>query len=109
MTCIDELLSREYKPTYTCNEFACEAWQLITGENLNDRLMKWLNDPDSQAFKRLDHPISPCLVMFKNHPRSSTHVGLFFEGKLLHLSARGAQFVPIEVVALHFRSVSYYQ
>ena len=29
-----ELFNREYSQQYTCNEFACEAWQKITGEDL---------------------------------------------------------------------------
>lgn len=37
---INHLLSRTWKEDYTCNEFACEAWLDITGEDLTSRLKK---------------------------------------------------------------------
>lgn len=35
---LDQFLDRTWSKTYTCNEFACEAWQHITGEDLTQRL-----------------------------------------------------------------------
>ncbi|WP_198077797.1 hypothetical protein [Acinetobacter calcoaceticus] len=103
---INHLLSRIWKEDYTCNEFACEAWKDITGEDLTLRLNRFLNGEGE--FKSLDEPISPCIVFFTNGQKSSTHVGLFFEDKLLHLSLRGAQFIPLEVVSMHFRETRFY-
>lgn len=59
---INHLLSRTWKEDYTCNEFACEAWLDITGEDLTSRLKKFLNGEGE--FKSLDEPISPCIVFF---------------------------------------------
>lgn len=103
---IDHLLDRIWKPEYTCNEFLCEAWQSITGENLTDRLQLFLNG--SGDFQRIDEPISPCIVFFTNGPRSSTHVGLFYCDKLLHLSGRGVQYIPLEIVSINFRETRFY-
>lgn len=103
---INHLLDRIWSKNYTCNEFVCEAWQDITGENLTERLNHFLNGEGD--FKRIDEPISPCIVFFSNGPRSSTHVGLFYCDKLLHLSGRGVQFVPLEIVAMNFREVRFY-
>ena len=103
---IDNLLDRTWTREYTCNEFACEAWKQITGKDLSKRIEKFLNGKG--RFKRLDKPISPCLVFFKNNEKSSTHVGLFYVDKLLHLTPRGVQFVPLELVAMHFREVRFY-
>lgn len=103
---INHLLDRIWSKNYTCNEFVCEAWQDITGENLTERLNHFLNGEGD--FKRIDEPISPCIVFFSNGPRSSTHVGLFYCDKLLHLSGRGVQFVPLEIVAMNFRAVRFY-
>lgn len=104
---IDHLLDREWSAVYTCNEFACEAWQYITDEDLTIRLQQHLND--GQGFTRLDQPISPCIVFFSNLNKSSTHVGIFYADKLLHLTPRGVQFIPLELVAMSFREVRYYQ
>lgn len=103
---INHLLDRIWSKEYTCNEFACEAWQDIKGENLTERLNHFLNGEGD--FKRINEPISPCIVFFSNGPRSSTHVGLFYCDKLLHLSGRGVQFVPLEIVAMNFREVRFY-
>ncbi len=103
---IDNLLDRTWSRNYTCNEFACEAWKQITGKDLGKRIEKFLNGKGQ--FKRLDEAISPCLVWFGNGEKSSTHVGLFYADKLLHLTPRGVQFVPLEVVSGHFREVRFY-
>ncbi|MCB8769351.1 hypothetical protein [Acinetobacter soli] len=103
---IDHLLDRIWTPKYTCNEFLCEAWQSITGENLTDRLQLFLSG--SGDFQRIDEPISPCIVFFTNGPRSSTHVGLFYCDKLLHLSTRGVQFLPLELISINFRETRFY-
>lgn len=103
---IDNLLDRTWSKDYTCNEFTCEAWQQITSENLTKRLTKFLNGKNS--FKRIEEPVSPCIVFFTNNNRSSTHVGLFYCDKLLHLTPRGVQYVPLELVACNFREVRFY-
>lgn len=103
---INNLLDRIWTKDYTCNEFVCEAWQQITGEDLAVRLHEFLNELG--GFKRIDEPISPCIVFFTNGPRSSTHVGLFYCDKLLHLSGRGVQFIPLEIVAMSFRETRFY-
>lgn len=40
---LDQFLDRTWTKTYTCNEFACEVWQHITGEDLTQRLQDFLN------------------------------------------------------------------
>ncbi|TCB50952.1 hypothetical protein E0H80_06170 [Acinetobacter sp. ANC 4779] len=104
---INDLFDREYTQDYTCNEFACEAWERITGENLTERLNDYLNDAGS--FEGLDVPISPCIAFFSRNPKSSTHVGLFYEGKILHLSPRGVQHIPLDYIMLGFKTVSFYK
>lgn len=93
---IDNLLDRTWSKQYTCNEFACEAWKQITGKDLSKRLNNFLNGKGK--FKQLSEPISPCIVFFTNNNRSSTHVGLFYCGKLLHLTPQGVHYIPLEIV-----------
>lgn len=103
---IDNLLDRIWSANYTCNEFACEAWQQITGEDLGQRIENQLNGIGN--FQRLMEPIQTCIVFFTNGSRSSTHVGLFYCNKVLHLTPRGVQFVPLEMVACSFKEVRFY-
>lgn len=105
---VNEMLNREWTYGYTCHEFACEAWQKITCEDLHERLSKFLNGGDG-GFIELQVPESPCIALFKLNNRSSTHVGLFFEGNILHLSLRNGQYVPLEDLMQHFKEVSFYK
>lgn len=103
---IDNLLDRTWSKNYTCNEFACEAWQQITGEDLSKRVEDSFDNLG--GFEQLSEPISPCIVYFTNNNQSPTHVGVFFEQKILHLTGRGVQYMPLEVVKLGFREVRFY-
>ncbi|MBM0875738.1 hypothetical protein RFK95_12565 [Acinetobacter pittii] len=104
---INNLLDRTWKPDYTCFEFLCEAWQQVTGLNLQQRLDEFLNG--SGEFASLDEPISPCIVFFTNGSKSSTHVGLFYLGRVLHLTPLGAQFMPIETISIRFKETRFYK
>lgn len=104
---IDHLLDRTWSKNYTCNEFLCEAWLQITGENLTQRLDDFLSG--TGHFQQLDVPDPPCLVLLSNNNRSSTHVGLFYCDKVLHLSMQGVQLVPLEILQMHFRQVKFYK
>ena len=104
---LESLLSRTHKPNYGCNEFACEAWKMVTGEDLAKRMQKHLKKGNS--FEEITEPISPCIVFFSRNERSSTHVGLFFNNRIWHLGFRGAQNAPLEHVRIGFSNVRFYQ
>lgn len=91
---IEQLLSRERTAKYACQDFVNEAWKIITGEDLEQRLFDHQNGRNQ--LQRLDEPISPCVVYFSN-ARYENHVGLFYAGKVLHL-ASAAQYVPLEAI-----------
>lgn len=103
---IDNLLDRVWTKDYTCNEFLCESWKQVTGKDMTKRLDRFLKGKG--RFKRLNEPISPCIVFFTNGPRSSTHVGLFYCDKVLHLSAAGAQYIPLELLSMYFKETRFY-
>ncbi|EPC2247668.1 hypothetical protein ACRXVG_003591 [Acinetobacter baumannii] len=104
---LDHLHSRVWTKDYTCNEFLCEAWKEVTGRDLKERLERFLNGKGT--FKRLKEPIDPCIVFFTNGKRSSTHVGLFYCDKVLHLTGRGVQFIPLEIISMNFRETRFYK
>lgn len=103
---IEHLLDREPRQGYMCNEFVCEAWQAVTGEDLKQRLENHLNGIG--GFERLDEPISPCLVFFSNSARSASHIGLFYDDKILHLGCSGAQYIPLELI-IGFKEREFYR
>ncbi|HFG4488451.1 hypothetical protein PGK01_11045 [Acinetobacter baumannii] len=101
---LDHLHNRVWTKDYTCNDFLCEAWEVVTGEKLKKRLMAFLNG--NGTFTELEVPESPCIAFFSNGPRSSTHVGLFYCDKVLHLSGRGVQYIPLEIIEMNFREAT---
>lgn len=102
---IEQLLSRERTAAYKCQEFVNEAWQMITGENLEQRMLDHIAGKTS--FELLTKPISPCIVFLSNDPRSPTHIGLFYCDKVLHL-AEAAQYVPLELI-FGFKNCEFYR
>lgn len=113
---IDHLFSRRYHiDNYNCVHFLCEAWQAMFGEDLSGRMQAFLvaiNDikPSREAmqqFKRLKEPISPCIVLFKDS--KSSHVGLFYRRKVLHITRNGVQRVPLDIAKVGFKHVRFYQ
>ena len=104
---IDNLLDRTWSKNYTCNEFVCEAWLQITGENLTQRLDDFLSGTGN--FKQLDVPDPPCLVLLSNNNRSSTHVGLFYCDKVLHLTESGVQYVSMRSLKNYYLRFRYYE
>ena len=104
---LEHLLSKEWSKTYTCNEFACDVWQAITGENLKQRLDNFLNGEGD--FELLTEPISPCIAYYKWNEKASTHVGVFFNGRVWHLGLHSAQNVLPEMIEIGFRTVEYYR
>lgn len=104
---IDDLLDRVWRKGYTCNEFACEAWKKITGKDLSKKLYSHLVNEDK--FSKLDGPQNPCLVFMSNNDKTDTHIGIFYNGKILHLTMRGVQLAPLELIKLYFKDVRFYQ
>jgi len=79
----------------------------MTGRDLKKRLERFLNGKGS--FKKLQEPISPCIVFFTNGKRSSAHVGLFYCDKVWHLTGRGVQYVELEIISMNFRETRFYK
>lgn len=103
----DHLLSKNYQPGYTCYEFTCEAWQHITHENLTERMHNFLNG--SGEFSLLHEPESPCIAFFYRNNKTPTHVGVFIDGRIIHLGFRGAQYVPLDMLMTTFKEVRFYK
>jgi hypothetical protein len=114
---IDDLFGRQYdRSVYNCVHFVCEAWALITGDDLSVRAAGVLHAltagglqrRDISVFERLVRPIPPCIVLF-NGRNVSPHVGLFYRQKVLHITEQGVQYMPLHVAKIGFDRVSFYR
>lgn len=91
-----------------------EVWLEITGEDLGSRLPGLENSTldfdikQARKFKRLVRPSSPCIVLMQR-PHFTPHVGVFYNGRVIHLKPSGVEYQPLDVVARGFTSVRFYQ
>lgn len=114
---IDVLFDKTYhKQRYNCVHFVCEAWQLVAGADLSQRMsgvLRAVSDgggmqrDDMRPFERLNEPDSPCIVLM--HGNQSPHVGLFYRHKVLHITEQGVQYMPLAVAAIGFDRVRFYR
>lgn len=95
---LDDLMDKVWTKSYTCHEFACDAWKKITGKKLTFKNRK-----------KLDAPESPCIVFLSSNERSDSHVGVYFEGRVIHLGARGVQYIALEYLQVGFKKVGFYK
>ena len=92
----DSLLDRSWTPTYTCYDFACEAYEFITGK-----------EKDTFSMSEIDSPENLCFVHMDNG--ANTHTGIMHDGKLFHLALNGVQKIELDIIRLHFRNVRFYK
>ncbi len=124
---VDKYLSKTYNiRTYNCFSFAREIWLELTGTDLGKQTP---DNPDThqgsvttlQALQynhtalqvantliRLDSPEDPCLVLLQR-ARLEPHIGVFYQGRVLHLNRSGAYYVPLGQITPGYPSVSYYR
>lgn len=61
-----------------------------------------------KGFKRLLEPQSPCFIVMQRF-RFVPHLGIFLDGRILHLTNRGVQFQPLIVARAYYTNIRYYQ
>lgn len=109
---IDKFFNRVYSADYNCLAFVREVWQDMTGVDVLKRL-PWLLDGKREGlggingFRRLESPVSPCIAVFQRKG-ATPHVGIFLDGRILHIHERGVEFQPLIVAKTYFRRVQYY-
>jgi hypothetical protein len=96
----DEFLTREHKPgVYECFDFTQEVWEKLTGQTLR----VW----NLRHAELLREPISPCLILMRE-AKHKLHIGVYLEGRVLHLQKYGAVWQPVYIATLGFQSYDFY-
>lgn len=88
----------------------------LTGQDVTERLTglvgdfagRRVNPSGVKGFTRLQSPRSPCFVVMQR-TKFVPHIGIFLNGRVLHLTERGVQFMPIEIARSYFTGIRYYQ
>jgi hypothetical protein len=116
MISIDPFLDRRRRKGYDCLDFAREVWLALTGQDIRERLAglaRAVAEPrltisGYRGFQKLLKPCSPCLAVMQR-PRANPHIGIYLDGKILHLIERGVEFQPLVVATIGFSTVKYYK
>jgi hypothetical protein len=115
MKSVDAYLDRTFdKKDYNCLHFAKEIWHDLTGVDISERLHGLWHLPTKQirrhnvrAFVRIQLPTDPCLALMQA-PREAPHVGIYIRGRILHITTKGVEFMPVEVAMRGFKNIRYY-
>lgn len=101
---------------YSCADFACDAWTMITGSDaLRPVLADLLRPAGSRtarpalrhSFARSPTAVSPCVVLLRRGSGDS-HVGIHDRGLILHLTRTGARRQPPHLAFLGYRTPRFY-
>lgn len=115
MMSIDQFLDRMPGPSYNCLNLVREVWLAMTGVDVTDRLTGLVgafaargpNLSWAKGFTRLLEPTDPCIVLMQRF-KCTPHVGIWIDGRVLHLTARGVQFQPLIVARAYYNTIRYY-
>lgn len=113
---IDQFFGKKYHPRdYNCAHFVCDVLAAVKSPVMGELLRgflcakknrKALKD-DLSKIILLNAPIDWCVVLFQR-PKAATHVGIYLNGRVLHLSKQSVQYQPLDVVALGFKKVRFF-
>lgn len=118
MKSIDALLDRQYDPKkYHCVHFLIEAAQYLFDKDysasflgLTGDLAKSIQTSRDTTIKnkRIERPKDGCIVLMTNLLNSS-HVGLFYCGRVLHLSEIGVHFQELRSLERNYSRFRFYE
>ncbi len=104
---MDRYLTKRFDiRSYNCWHLVREVWQDLKGEDLGE-LMTWDHVKETSRFSRIEKPQSPCIVLMLRD-RHTPHVGVYYCGKVLHIKASGAQYVPLNMATVGFQKTEFY-
>lgn len=112
---VNKFFSKKYDDeSYNCLHFLREVWLEFVGEDLGPRLTTLLDAKrqlklaHARAFKRLSAPVSPCIMVMTQLGRDP-HVGMYLNGKILHIRKAGVEFLPPVLACRGATSIRYYR
>lgn len=113
---IDELMGMKFDiQTSNCWHFTQKAWQKLMKEDLPDltptiasggRIISQ-TAKYKKVYELLANPAPICLALMERAPWNP-HIGVYYYGRIMHLTERGVQFVSPSVAKRGFEKVSYY-
>ena len=117
MKSIDPLLDRQHdRVSYHCVHFVIEAGQYLFGSDFTDNflgLSKPLDsngNPSRHTVKNSERVQAPTdgTVVLMNKLDNRLHVGLYYAGRVLHLSKGGVRYQSIRQLEREYKRLRFY-
>lgn len=114
---INSLFKLKYSQNFHCVHFVIEAGRILFGRDYSRcfvGLTGQLNDAIKADRKghtinhKIDAPIEGCIVLMRYHSGNS-HVGLFYEGRLFHLTENGVSRPTLDQIEPMFARIRFYE
>jgi hypothetical protein len=115
---IDPFLNRVPTKNYNCLDFVREVWLALFGTDVKERLdnlCAGVHAADGRirlsgvrGFEQLKTPVSPCFVVMQRN-KVTPHIGIYLNGRLLHLRDNGVEYRPLNVARRYFKQIGFYR
>ena len=115
---MNELFRCQYDPEkFHCVHFVLKAAQVLLQKDYSFAFMGLAQSLDQAIHvsksnviqhKRLQKPIHGCIVLM-TYFNESSHVGLFFRNRILHLTENGVQNITLEQAKPLFKRMRFYE
>lgn len=94
---------------YCCEHFLIDAYKHYTGIDISNRLLTsgFFNASNLRQFVPVISPTQHTIVLFRD--KGKAHVGLWLDGRVLHLEPHGVVWQSINIVMQGFERVTYYE
>lgn len=95
--------------SYCCEHFLIDAYNHYTTINLTDKLLEggFFNVHNLRQFKQVATPSQYTIVLFRG--KHEAHVGLWVDGRVLHLEPHGVVWQPLDYIKKGFDKVVFYE
>lgn len=94
---------------YCCEHFLIDAYRHYTGKDISNRLLTsgFFNASNLRQFVPVIEPKQHTIVLFRD--KGKAHVGLWLDGRVLHLEPHGVVWQTLNIVMQGFERVVFYE
>ena len=94
---------------YCCEHFLIDAYKHYTGIDISNKLLTsgFFCASNLRQFVRVDKPSQHTIVLFRD--KGKAHVGLWLDGRVLHLEPHGVVWQPLDYIKRDFDRVIFYE
>lgn len=94
---------------YCCEHFLIDAYRHYTGIDISNKLLTsgFFNASNLRQFRAVDKPSQHTIVLFRD--KGKAHVGLWLDGRVLHLEPHGVVWQLLAVAKQGFDRVVFYE